>query len=120
MFRVCVSTSFDATHAVTIQGIDETPHSHNWKIVATLEGTTLDDDELLIDFLEVEKILDSIIAPFKTANLNTVDVLEGKNPSTELVALYIGEALCKQIQDPIQVQSVVVTEAPNCKAIYYP
>lgn len=120
MFEVCVSTSFVATHAVTIQGVDETPHSHDWKVDVMLAGTTLDSDGLLIDFLEVEKQVESIIAPLRDTDLNVNSSLEGKNPSTELVAQYIGDALRLQIRPPITVQSVSVTEAPNCKAIYTP
>ena len=120
MFEVCVSTSFVATHAVTIQGVDETPHSHDWKVDVMLAGTTLDSDGLLIDFLEVEKQVEFIIAPLRDTDLNVNSALDGKNPSTEFVAQYIGDALRLQIRPPITVQSVSVTEAPNCKAIYTP
>lgn len=120
MFNVCVSTSFVATHAVTIQGIDETPHSHDWKVDVTLSGDSLNEDGLLIDFLDVEKQLELIIASLRNTDLNTNSVLEGKNPSTEFVAQYIGDAMCSKIEAPITVQSVSVTEAPNCKAIYTP
>ena len=120
MFSVCVSTSFQATHAVTIQGVDETPHSHDWKVEAILCGDSLDDDNVLIDFLEVEKKLDTIVSPFRDSDLNNNPMLEGANPSTEYVAMYIGEQLKQQIHNPIRVQSVTVTEAANCKATYVP
>lgn len=118
MFRVSVSTSFNATHAVTIQGVEEIPHNHEWGVVVVLEGESLDDDGLLIDFIEIEQLLEHTIEPFRDSNLNTTTTLGGDNPSAERVALYIGNSMLEQIKEPIRIQSVTVTEAPNCQATY--
>lgn len=118
MFSVCVTAEFVAKHAVTIQGVDETPHSHTWKVEVVLEGETLDDDGLLIDFIEVEKQLDRILTPLADADLNNSDVISGDNPSAERVAVYVGDAMATQITGCVRVQSVTITEAPNCKATY--
>ena len=42
MFEVSVATSFHAIHAVTIAGVEETPHEHDWKVVASVQGDKLD------------------------------------------------------------------------------
>lgn len=118
MFSIRVSTSFNAVHAVTINGVEETPHDHQWQVAVVIEGKSLDEDCVLTDFLDVESRLEIIIAPLSESNLNTVDVLEHNNPSAEQVALYIGEAMSKQFQGDTRVQSVTVTEAPNCQATY--
>jgi|JYMV01.1.fsa_nt_gi 6-pyruvoyltetrahydropterin/6-carboxytetrahydropterin synthase len=118
MFSVHVTTSFNAVHAVTIRGEDETPHSHNWKVEVVIEGETLDEDGVLIDFLEVEGQLETIIEPLAESNLNTIDTLESTNPSAERIAQYVGDALSKQIRGNVRVQSVTITEATNCKATY--
>jgi len=118
MFSVCVTGEFVAKHAVTIQGVDETPHSHTWRVEIVIEGETLDDDGLLIDFIEVEKQLDIILAPLANADLNAIDTFGGDNPSTERVAVYVGDAMATQITGRVRVQSVIITEAPNCKATY--
>ena len=118
MFSVCVSTEFIAKHAVTIRGIDETPHNHTWKVEVVIEGSTLDDDGVLIDFIEVEKDLATILDPISGANLNTCEILGGANPSAERVAMYIGDAMSKKVHGDVRVQSVTVTEAPHCKATY--
>lgn len=120
MFSVHVTTSFNAVHAVTMKGVDETPHTHNWKVEAVIEGETLDNDGVLIDFLLVEGQLETIIAPLADSNLNTIDTLGSKNPSAERVAQYVGDALSEQIHGNVRVQSVTITEAPNCKATYTP
>ena len=118
MFEVAVETSFIATHAVTIDGVDEDPHSHDWKVVLTVEGDSLDKDGLLVDFLDLERQLRKAISPFDHANLNTCAVLNAQNPSTERIACYI--ASCIQVAAPARIKSVTVTEAPNCKATYKP
>ncbi len=118
MYRVTVSTTFTATHAVTVQGVDETPHHHEWKAEVVLEGASLDEDGLLIDFLEVERNLKSVIEPLDGSNLNEIDTLGGANPSAEHVALYVGREMKKLVQKPARIQSVTITEAPNCQATY--
>ena len=120
MFSVHVSTSFSAVHAVTIKGVDETPHNHYWKVEVVIEGESLDKDGVLIDFLKVEEQLATIIAPLSESDLNSTDTLGCKNPSAERVALYIGDAMAEQIRGNVRVQSVTITEAQNCKATYTP
>jgi len=120
MYSVCVSTTFDAVHAVTVRGIDEVPHNHTWIAEIIIEGESLDEDGLLIDFLEVEKHLKEIIEPLRNSNLNELELLEEENPSAEHLALYICKKIKNKIITPVRVQSVTVTEAPNCKATYTP
>ncbi len=120
MFEVSVEAGFKATHAVMVAGVDENPHEHEWKVVVLVNGDSLDDDGLVIDFLALEKSLDGIIEPLRDADLNKADVLEGKNPSAEFVALYIGKEIEKTLPQANNLISVTVTEAPHCKAIYKP
>ena len=120
MYSVCVSTSFNATHAVTICGIDETPHTHDWKVDVVIAGNELTDDGVLIDFIEIEKYLAESIEPLLESDLNAIDTLDGNNPSAERVAFYFYDTLSKQLQGSARIQSVTITEAPNCKATYSP
>ena len=118
MFEVSVSTSFPAKHAVTISGIEEAPHYHDWKVLAVVSGDSLDSDKLLIDFLQLESDLEKIIAPLRDSDLNTNPVLQGNNPSTEFVAMYIANELVKKVKSPAHLDSITLTEAPNCTATY--
>ena len=118
MFEVSVSTSFPAEHAVMIAGIDETPHSHVWNVVAVVTGEKLDNDALLVDFLQLQSDLNEVVAPLRETNLNTNEVLQHKNPSTEIVAMYIATELKKRVKSPASLASITLTEAPNCIATY--
>ncbi len=120
MFEVSVEASFNAMHAVTVAGVDETPHTHDWKAVVLVSGKALDEDGLVVDFITLEQSLDRVIAPLRDSDLNSVKELDGKNPSAEFVALYIGEEIEKTLPPENNLVSVTVTEAPHCKAIYKP
>ncbi|MDP7005733.1 MAG: 6-carboxytetrahydropterin synthase [Phycisphaerales bacterium] len=120
MFDVSVSSSFDATHAVTIAGVEEPQHNHKWKVVIVISGNTLDCDEVLVDFIELQKQLETIISPLRDSNLNTCHVLNGKNPTAEIVAKYIATELRDRIESPLLLSSVTITEAPNCTATFKP
>lgn len=104
-------------------------------------GESLDEDGVLCDFHEVEADLAKIIAPFQNANLNTVPPFGSAgakpdlNPSAEHVARHIGESLrlCLETRvgecpkttagagaaaRVVRVESVSVTEAEGCLAVY--
>lgn len=118
MFEVSVAGSFIAIHAVTISGVDETPHEHDWQVTAVVGNETLDDDGLVVDFLQLEASLQAVLATLAGTDLNTNGVLNGMNPSTEIVAKYIATELIKRVPSPARVLSIMLTEAPNCIATY--
>ena len=118
MFEVSVEGHFRAEHAVTVNGVDETAHFHDWKAVALISGPKLDEDGLLLDFLELEANLEKAIAPLRDADLNTCGVLQGNNPSAEHVAIYIADCIKDSITPPNKLETITITEAPHCKAIY--
>ena len=120
MFEISVETSFVAVHAVTIDGVEEAPHEHNWKVVASVRGDKLDNDGLLVDFLELQRGLEQVVSPFRNVNLNQCAQLNGNNPTAEQVAWYIATQLQDQVQAPSTISAVRVTEAPDCIATYRP
>ncbi|MBC8523354.1 6-carboxytetrahydropterin synthase [PVC group bacterium] len=118
MFEISVETSFTATHAVTVCGIDEEPHCHDWTVVVTVHGNSLDNDGLLLDFHKLQQELDKIVSQLCNSNLNTCSALNGHNPTAERLAWYIAKQM--QVELPVSISSVTVTEAPFCKATYRP
>lgn len=120
MYKVSVEQSFRAKHAVTVKGVDEKPHFHDWKVVVLVSGPSLDEDGLLVDFLQLEASLARAVNPLQDADLNACDAMQGKNPSAEHVAIYIADCLKDAITSPNKVETITVTEAPHCKAIFHP
>lgn len=138
MYEIAVHAEFCAAHALTISGVREPTHGHNFRVTARIEGNTLDADGLLCDFHTVESTLLDIIAPFNNQNLNDVPPFGPApttksptssapvgpllSPSAELIARYIADELSQRLDAALnpnaRVASVSVTEAPGCVATY--
>lgn len=75
--------------------------------------------DCVIDFHELERRVDEIIAPWNGRNLNDLPPFDSQvNPSAERVAEVVGRAL--RLPECIQIEQVAVTEAPGCRAGWRP
>lgn len=125
MFRLTVESEFAAAHAIVLRGEREPVHGHNWRVTVTLGGESLDDEGLLCDFHALEVAVRTATERFHNRNLNEIEPFDRVNPTAELVAKHLAEAVAKGIpaRDAargVRVESVRVTEAPGCAAIYSP
>ena len=126
MFEVSAQHTFNATHAIVIDGQREPVHGHDWIVEATIAGPTLDAQGLLCDFHAVETALDRITAPWHHGDLNRSDAFRQRNiePTAENVALVVAEELIRALENDLapgaRVARVRVTEAPNCTAAHVP
>jgi len=122
MYEIRVEAEFCAAHALTVGGVRETVHGHNWRVVAGIRGEELDSDGLLCDFHTVEQKLLELIAPLDSADLNACEAFRGTNPTAERVAEYLGRSLGGALDKPLapyaRVAWVRVTEAPGCRATW--
>ncbi len=118
MFEVEIHADFAAAHAIVMNGERETLHGHNWHVVVTVAAESLDEDGLVVDFHALQHALDAVITPFRNANLNQTPPFDQINPTAELVARHIADALAQQVGEATQIVSVAVTEAPGCVARY--
>ncbi len=122
MYEIRVEHEFAAAHALSIAGAREPIHGHNWRVTLTIAGPTLDDDGLLADFHTVELALRETCDPFHNANLNDSPPFDRVNPTAELVAKHIADALAERLDPALaphaRVVSVTITEAPRCRATY--
>lgn len=125
MYRLTVETEFAAAHAIMLRGEREPLHGHNWRVTVTLAGPTLDDEGLLCDFHAIEGALRTATERIHNRNLNEVPPFDRVNPTAELVAKHLAEAVAEGIPSAdaargVRVESVRVTEAPGCTATYHP
>lgn len=118
MFEVSAQRTFRASHALMIRGEREPVHWHDWVVVVTIAGDTLDDDGMLLDFHALERSLDGILGPWIGKHLNDVLPPPFSNASAELVAQCIGEAVARTLPAGARLANVRVTEAPNCVATF--
>jgi 6-pyruvoyltetrahydropterin/6-carboxytetrahydropterin synthase len=132
MFAIDVEVRFSAAHALMIMGRREPLHGHDFLVRARVVGAALDDDGLLVDFHALHADLEAIIRPFHNANLNEQAPFDRINPSAERLAEHICMELSRALEtrlarEPkkdrprgVRVESVYVTEAPGCAAIFSP
>lgn len=124
MFEISVQTEFAAAHAISIAGRPEPLHGHNWRVTAVISADSLDADGLVCDFHEVERALGDIIGPLRNANMNDTPPFDRVNPTAERIAEHVGERLSELLAGALpacaRVESVEVTEAPGCAAVYRP
>jgi 6-pyruvoyltetrahydropterin/6-carboxytetrahydropterin synthase len=120
MFEVTVEEKFAAGHALrNYKGKCENVHGHNYRVQVTLEGERLNETGLLVDFVELKKVLNGIVDRMDHQFLNDVAPFDKLNPSAENMARYIFDELAQGLaQTPAHVAAVRLWETDSCSATY--
>ncbi|USS39961.1 6-carboxytetrahydropterin synthase [Thermococcus aggregans] len=105
--RIREKFTFDAAHAVKINGELEEIHGHTFRGEIFIEGEV--KEGYIMDFLELRKILDNAIAPLRHKNLNKIF----ENPTTENIALWIAEQVKKGLPQGIRLHKIVLWEGDD-------
>ena len=117
MYSVVIESSFSATHQLRLaDGSHEPLHGHDWKVRALFSSEMLDDVGMVVDFEDARDRLESVIAPFRYANLSEHETFRGLNATAEVVARIVFDGLKSTGLDSIR--RVEITEAPGCMAVY--
>lgn len=121
-YQITIEKVFAASHALRLpDGSYEPTHGHNWPVRITVGSDQLDAMDCVMDFHELERIVDGILAPFQTAHLNDVPPFsQGTNPSAERVAEHIGRTVAAKLPAHAAMLETSVGEAPGCTAYYRP
>lgn len=109
MYTAVIEKRFEASH--TVAGIVPEPHSHNWVIRLTLEAEALLHPGVIMDFFEVEKILEATL-PKSGQTLNQQYPIE---PTAENLSRYFYETLSLQLP---ALTAVSVGEFPEFMVTY--
>jgi 6-pyruvoyltetrahydropterin/6-carboxytetrahydropterin synthase len=100
MYTVAVTRDFVAQHFLI--GGDWGPendwHSHHYRVEVQLEGTTLDEHGYLVDIVDIEHHLETLVAYYRDKTLNDLPEFAGLNPSIEHFARILGQTLAERIQ----------------------
>jgi 6-pyruvoyltetrahydropterin/6-carboxytetrahydropterin synthase len=120
VFSISTTREFSAAHALRLyDGSLEPVHGHNWRVKVTVAANALDAIGVVMDFHELERLVDAIIAPFHNRHLNEIAPFDSRlNPTAENLALHIGQSLCLPVN--ARLVSVEVWETANNSAIYQP
>lgn len=121
MFELMVETHFSAAHQLRGYGGDcERLHGHNWKVQVHVLADTLNDIDLAIDFHELKKYTQEILAPLDHGFLNEIFPFTEKNPSSENISKWIFDSLKKRLNNKnIHLTAVTVWESETASATYF-
>ena len=121
MYELKISTQFAAAHQLRgLEGGCENLHGHNWKIEVCVQGNTLGNDGLLIDFRvikgETKKIMDELDHKF----LNELVPFKNTEPSSENIARHIFESLSQRLNTKnVKIRKVTAWESNSACASYW-
>ena len=94
MFEVSVEETFAAGHALrNYKGKCENVHGHNYRIRVTMEGDRLNSIGLLIDFIELKRVMRKTIEYLDHKFINDVPPFDVENPSAENIAKFFYEEI---------------------------
>ncbi len=113
-YRLTVRDHFDAAHFLrNYQGKCSKLHGHTWGVEVKIEGSKLNQSELLFDFQELKKLLRSSLSYFDHAFLNEITPFDRISPTGENLARFIFEDLERKLPSGIRLVSVKVEESPS-------
>lgn len=119
MYELSVEREFSAAHRMRdYQGPCARVHGHNYGVVLTVEAPELDECGIAIDFTELKRVFDAILARFDHRLLNEVPPFDDINPSSENLARIIFEDAAEELEDRVSVLSVTVSESPTSSVTY--
>lgn len=121
MYELMIETSFSAAHQLRgYMGKCEQLHGHNWKVQVHVTAEKLNEIDIAMDFHDLRRLTNEIIAPLDHTYLNEVFPFTEKNPSSENIAKWIYDQLTKRINNEgIEVSAVTVWESDSASATYY-
>lgn len=121
MYTVSVQRRFTAYHYLIggDWGAENQLHPHPYRVEVQLHGPALDEHGYLVDIVEIERRLDSLIAAYRDQTLNDQPAFAGRNPSLEHFARILAEALWPQLpRQRLTHLTVVVWENEEAWASY--
>jgi 6-pyruvoyltetrahydropterin/6-carboxytetrahydropterin synthase len=120
MFEISVEEKFAAGHALRgYHGKCEKVHGHNYRVQVTIEGETLDSAGLLVDFVDLKRLLHAVIDRLDHEFLNDVPPFDRLNPTAENMAKYFHDEIGKDLGEPrVRVAGVKVWETDTSIATY--
>ena len=116
-FTISTTREFAAAHQLRLyDGSMEPLHGHNWRVRVTVAAAKLDAIGVVMDFHELEQIVDRIISNWHNRHLNDVADFKELNPSAENVAFRLGQLV--HVPASVKLKTVEVWETATNQATY--
>jgi len=121
MFSIKAKAAFEAAHRlVGYQGKCSRLHGHNWVVEATVEGNTLDEIGILLDFKNVKSCLKKVLDTLDHQFLNEIEPFDKMNPSAENISKVIFDRMKSDeiFKGGAILKSICVWESPDSCVTY--
>jgi len=121
MFEVTIEETFAAGHALrNYRGKCENVHGHNYRCQVTLEGAQLDEIGLLVDFVELKRVVHGVLDRLDHQWLNEFPPFDSLNPSAENMARYIYQQVAEglKLRAGVRIALVKLWETDTAYATY--
>ena len=121
MFEVTIEETFAAGHALrNYKGKCENVHGHNYRCQVTLTGAELDSTGLLVDFVELKKVVHGVLDRMDHQWLNDFPPFDVLNPSAENMAKFIYDEVRSGMtgKNGVEVAAVRLWETDTASATY--
>jgi 6-pyruvoyltetrahydropterin/6-carboxytetrahydropterin synthase len=125
MFEVTVEQTFAAGHALRhYKGKCENVHGHNYRVQVTAEGDQLNSIGLLVDFVELKRVVRQIVDRLDHQFINDLEPFTVLNPSAENMAKYFYDEIVGGLnfseEVPVRISQVKIWETDTSIAVYRP
>jgi 6-pyruvoyltetrahydropterin/6-carboxytetrahydropterin synthase len=123
MFEVTVQQTFAAGHALrNYHGKCENVHGHNYRIEVKVQGEQLDSIGLLVDFVELKRVMKGVIDYLDHRFINDLEPFDKVNPSAENIAKFFHDRISAGLRTevPVHLAEVKVWETDTSSAVYRP
>ena len=115
-FEITTTRSFSAAHQLRLyDGTLEPLHGHNWRAKVVVATPRLDGIGVVMDFHELERLVDAIVLPMHNSNLNDAPAFKEHNPTAENVAAHVFRML--RLPSNVALSSVEIWETDTNSAV---
>ena len=121
MYTIAVKRDFAAQHFLIggDWGVENQKHSHHYQVELQLQGPSLDEHGYLVDIVDIEANLNTLVAYYGDKTLNDLSEFAGLNPSLEHFARILCETLAERIKTTtVSVLTVKLWESEIAWAAY--
>jgi len=119
MFEVSIEKTIACAHRLFgYCGPCEQLHGHNYRIMITYQGETVDQFGMLVDFADIKVAFNEVLSRLDHTYLNELEPFKELSPSAENIAWYVYQQMKANPFDRAKLTNVTVYETPTQMASY--
>ena len=120
MYELTIERHFAAAHKLeNYAGPCARLHGHNYRVLVTFRGETLDAGGFVVDFTTLKAVCEGVLEELDHQYLNDLEAFAGRNPTAEAIAHYLFTRLREAAAElPARVAAVTVHESPTSAVTY--